>query len=105
MPPPLVSPDVHPDRSVTFRLRAPGAQEVKLNLEGSQAVDMKKDAQGVWSFTHAAIEADLYCFAGLARTAFLPGLGPNSGFKPNLLNPQNVVDVAGSSALPWAGRM
>src|SRR5580698_1983213 len=60
VPPPLVSPEVQPDRSVTFRLRAPGAQEVKLNVEGSSAVDMKKDEQGVWSFTTPPLEPDLY---------------------------------------------
>ena len=32
----------------------------------------------------------------------VPRLDPNnSNFKPNLLNPQNVVNVAGSPALPW----
>ena len=31
----LVSPEVHPDRTVTFRLRAPKAAEVKLRGEWS----------------------------------------------------------------------
>ena len=100
VPPPLVSPEVHPDRSVTFRLRAPGAQEVKLNLEGTPAVDMKKDDQGVWSFTTPPLEPDLYGY-GFSEDG-VPRLDPNnSSFKPNLLNPQNMVHVAGSPALPW----
>jgi enterochelin esterase-like enzyme len=103
VPPPLVSPEVQPDRSVTFRLRAPGAQEVKLNVEGSSAVDMKKDEQGVWSFTTPPLEPDLYGY-GFSEDG-VPRLDPNnSSFKPNLLNPQNVVQVAGSSALPWEVR-
>ena len=34
-PPPLVTPEVHSDNSVTFRFRAPNAQEVKLSREGT----------------------------------------------------------------------
>jgi len=100
VPPPVVSPEVNADRTVTFRLRAPGAQDVKLNLEGSQAADMKKDDQGVWSFTTPALEPDLYGY-GFTEDG-VPRLDPgNSSFKPNLLNPQNLVRVAGASALPW----
>ena len=49
--PPLISPEVHPDGSVTFRLRAPNAQQVSLEREGTKAVPMQKDEQGVWSVT------------------------------------------------------
>ena len=34
-PPPLISPGVHADKSVTFRFRAPNAKEVSLGLEGT----------------------------------------------------------------------
>lgn len=99
-PPPLVSPEVHPDRTITFRLRAPGAKEVKLNFEGSPSTDMQKDDQGVWSVTTPAVEPDLYGYA-FAEDG-VPRLDPNnSDFKPNLLNPQNVVHVPGATPLPW----
>src|SRR5207249_3968148 len=34
-PPALITPEVHSDNSVTFRFRAPNAQEVKVTREGS----------------------------------------------------------------------
>ena len=45
MPAPLVSPEVHSDKSVTFRFRAPNAQQVKLAREGAEPVDLAKDDQ------------------------------------------------------------
>ena len=53
----LVSPEVHPDQSVTFRFRAPNAKEVLLGLEGSKPVPMEKDDQGVWSRTTTAMRS------------------------------------------------
>src|SRR5437762_5976488 len=35
-PPPLVSPEVHADKSVTFRFRAPNDKEVVVSLEGDR---------------------------------------------------------------------
>ncbi len=52
-----VSPEVHPDKSVTFRLFAPKASEVLLmSSPGIPEVietlkPLQKDAQGVWSLT------------------------------------------------------
>ncbi|MBM3749217.1 MAG: esterase, partial [Acidobacteria bacterium] len=50
-PAPLISPEVHPDSRVTFRLRAPSTQKVELRREGAAAVAMEKDESGVWSVT------------------------------------------------------
>src|ERR1041384_7502673 len=56
---PLNSPDVHDDRTVTFRLRAPQAKEVRLagvailTALGStnQPVPFKKGDDGIWTLT------------------------------------------------------
>jgi enterochelin esterase-like enzyme len=57
----LVSPVVGADRSVTFRLRAPSAKEVKVDGDWTKkAVAMTKDSSGVWSLTTAPLEPDLY---------------------------------------------
>ena len=95
----LVSPEVHPDNTVTFRYRAPNAQEVKLEREGTDPVAMQKDDQGVWSLTTAALPPDYYGYSFLVdgvRTldAF------NHGLVPNLISPGNYVHVPGPS-LPW----
>ena len=52
-PAPPKSPDIHPDRTVTFRLMAPNASEVTLNgsWDGATNIKMTKDQSGVWSTT------------------------------------------------------
>jgi enterochelin esterase-like enzyme len=61
---PLVSPDVRPDRRVTFRVNAPKATEVMLNgdWEGENSVPMKKDDQGVWSVTVGPLAPELWSY-------------------------------------------
>ena len=51
--PRIVSPEIHPDKTVTFRLSAPKAEEVTLNgsWDGATNLPMTKGADGVWSAT------------------------------------------------------
>ena len=60
-PAPLVSPEVAADRRVTFRLRAPNAQEVALTRLG-QRQPMVKDERGVWSVTTGPLDPDIYTY-------------------------------------------
>jgi enterochelin esterase-like enzyme len=99
-PAPVVSPDVHTDGSVTFRLRAPNALEVKLDLEGAEPVAMQKDDQGVWSATSAPLTPDYYGYSFVADGVRL--IDPsNPLLKPNLLSTENDVHVPGPPSLPW----
>ena len=99
-PPPLVSPDVHPDGTVTFRFRAPNAREVKFALEGAEPVPMQKDEQGVWSVTTAPLTPDYYEYSIFADGVRL--IDPsNSQMTVNLLTPASVVHVPGAASLPW----
>jgi enterochelin esterase family protein len=96
----LVSPEVHPDQSVTFRFRAPNAQEVLLGREGTKPVPMVKDDQGVWSLTTAPLEPDYYGYSFIADGVGL--MDPsNPLLKPNLINTQSMVHVPGPAPLPW----
>ena len=67
-PPPdgLVSPEVHPDGKVTFRLRAAKAAEVTLFGDwmpvGSKH-PMTKDAEGIWSATISSIEPTIHLYS------------------------------------------
>jgi enterochelin esterase-like enzyme len=101
MPPaPVVSPEVHADRSATFRFQAPNAKEVKLALEGAEPVEMQKDAQGVWSVTTAALAPDYYEYSIVADGVRL--LDPlNAQMTVNLLTPASVLHVPGPASLPW----
>src|SRR5882672_829073 len=99
-PAPLISPEVHPDGSVTFRFRAPNAVGVKLEREGSEALSMRKDDQGVWSITTAALTPDYYGYSFVADGVRL--LDPeNPLLIPNLLSPASAVHVPGPSSFPW----
>ncbi len=57
-----VSPEIHPDRTVTFRLFAPKANEVTLNgsWEGARDIKMAKDESGIWSVTVGPLGAQLW---------------------------------------------
>ena len=99
-PAPLISPQVHPDNSVTFRFRAPNANEVKLSLEGAEARAMQKDDQGVWSVTTSPLAPDYYGYSFLADGVSL--IDPsNPLLTPNLLSTSSAVHVPGPSSLPW----
>jgi enterochelin esterase-like enzyme len=100
-PPSVQSPDVHPDKRVTFRFRSPNAQQVSVHLEGvKQPMLMHKDQQGVWSVTTDPLPPDLYGYSFEADGVEL--LDPaNSAIKPNLLNPSNELHVPGASPLAW----
>ena len=95
----LVTPEVHSDNTVTFRFRAPNAQEVQLDREGEDPIAMKKDDQGVWSVTTAPLAPDYYGYS--INVDGVRSLDPyNHGLVPNLISPGNYVHVPGPS-LPW----
>lgn len=66
----IISPEINEDQTITFRLQAPNADEVKLTgdwmpVEGwvPGSVLMDKDEKGVWTYTTEALEPDLYGYA------------------------------------------
>ncbi len=99
-PAPIISPEVHADRGVTFRLQAPNAKEVKLDLEGADPLEMQKDDQGVWKVTSAPLAPDYYGYAfSIDGVRSLDA--SNSSLVPNLIFTGNDVHVPGPSSLPW----
>ena len=100
-PPPIVSPEVHSDNRVAFRLRAPNAKEVTVSIEGSsQPLPMQKDDQGVWSVTSEPLAPDFYGYSFQVDGVGM--LDPsNFRIKPNFLYRGNEVHVAGPASLTW----
>jgi enterochelin esterase family protein len=93
---PIVSPEVHADRTVTFRLKAPNAKAVTVWLEVVKGGAMRQDAAGVWSYTTAALEPDYYGYGfNVDGTAMVDPSNPH--IKPNLLGLSNVVHVPGDA--------
>lgn len=94
-PPQLDSPEVHADRTVTFRMRAPNAKQVELNgqfVQGNQP--LTKDDSGVWSITLGPIAPNIYPYTFVVDGVSVAdpsniALFPNERFKNSL------VDVRG----------
>lgn len=97
----LVSPEVHPDRTVTFRLRAPSAKEIKVAGEWPGGpTSLTKDDSGVWSATIGPLEPDIYGYNfavdGLAIVD--PG---NPWVKPMRAARTSVLEVPGHPSRLW----
>lgn len=59
----LVSPQVHADRCVTFRLRAPRARTVIVKgIKGQLPFELQRDEFGVWSGTLGPLPGNLYAY-------------------------------------------
>lgn len=97
--PRLISPEVHSDRRVTFRLRAPNAKQVTLRLEATQVPPMQKDDQGVWSVTTEPLPPDYYAYSLNVDGVQMMDSG-NPLIKRNLFNSESMVHVPGRG-LPW----
>src|SRR5689334_14376907 len=61
----LVSPEISPDRKVTFRVYAPKASEVSVGGDWATSGPAKltKDDKRVWSVTVGPLEPDFYSYS------------------------------------------
>jgi enterochelin esterase-like enzyme len=97
---PLVSPEVHSDSRITFRLKAPNAKDVRVRLETIGSKTMQKDEQGVWSFTSDPLPPDIYSYSFSVDGVQM--IDPsNPLLKYNLLNTESQVHVPGPATLAW----
>lgn len=97
--PSLNSPEVHADHSITFRVYARKAQQVKLDAQflKSPAL-MTKDTSGVWSIIVAPVKPDIYPYSFWIDTVQIADpnntlIFANERFKNSL------VDVPGDQPL------
>ena len=74
-PPAVRSPEVHADRTVTFRLRAPAASGVELVgevMQGKGPHAMTKGADGVWSVTIGPLPPEIWIYNFRVQGVELP---------------------------------
>src|SRR6266849_1147377 len=91
--PTLRSPEVQPDRHVTFRLRAPKATEVRIAGDFLKSPEpLTKDESGLWSITLGPLEPDLYGYRFV-----VDGL--------NVIDPSNQTKPASILVVPGDGAM
>lgn len=90
-PGPVESPVVHPDRTVTFSLRAPQARKVELSAQFLPANrPLVADSNGVWQVTVGPVAPNLYPYAFVVDGLNVadpanPELFPNERFKSSLV--------------------
>ena len=100
----IVSPEIHENGTVTFRLQAPRAGEVKLTGDWLPAegfvpgsVVMEKNEKGTWIHTTEALEPELYAYAFL-----VDGLrvnDPNNAFlSRDIATNTNIFIIGGEQA-------
>ena len=99
------SPQVLPDKKVTFRYLAPAAKDVKLGggQFGAANLAMKKDSIGIWSITVGPVRPDIYPYSFVVDgvTVMDPA---NEDFFPNERFKASLVDVPGFTPLIHAMR-
>lgn len=90
--PRVVSPEVHADKTVTFRYLAPHAQSVELNGQFlKKNLPMTKDENGVWSVTTGKVKPDIYPYEFIVDGVRVADpnnvdIFPNENFKGSLLD-------------------
>ena len=105
-PPPndgLVSPEVHADGKVTFRIRAPKAAEVTLFgdwVPPGTKLPMTKDAEGIWSTTVGPIEATLHLYSFTVDGVTMAD-PVNPRIKLRQRTSGSIVEVPANPAAPW----
>ena len=95
----LISPEVHSDGRVTFRLNAPNAKRVGVNVQFAQGLRlMTRGKTGVWSVTLGPAEPEIYEYNFVVDG--LEIVDPaNSWLKVWLRNSKNLVEIPGKEPM------
>src|SRR5215208_555698 len=99
----VVSPEVLPDRRVTFRIRAPKASEVTLTgdwLGATPAPTLAKDDAGVWSVTLGPFEPSIYIYSyTVDGVAMADPINPRMKLRAS--TSASLLEVPGNPAAFW----
>lgn len=101
----IVSPEVHPDRKVTFRMVAPNATKVSVTGQWDYAThDMTKDERGVWSITLGPIEPSYWIYNFIMDGVAMAD-PVNPLVKLRMRTSASLVSVPATQIAPWDPRM
>jgi enterochelin esterase-like enzyme len=94
----LISPEVHADRKVTFRLEAPGAEKVVVQgLAGREPQALIKNASGVWEVTLEPLAPELYSYTFSVDGVVVTD--PHNRHVKKWLTVESLVEVPGDPPL------
>jgi enterochelin esterase-like enzyme len=103
--PAVRSPEIHPDRRVTFRLYAPKATEVTVSGEfevGAPAHTLTRDAQGIWSVTVGPFAPEIYEYDFIVDgVQMLDPRNPVVKYNRGPAAISSLLDIAGNSPRPF----
>lgn len=95
----VISPQVNPDKTVTFRYLAPSAKDVRLNAQFEKGpLPMVKDSTGIWSVKAGPVKPDIYPYSFLVDGIQVMDPG-NVAFFPNEFFKASLVDIPGDTPL------
>ena len=102
----LRSPEVHADRTITFRVSAPAAHAVSVGgdmIQGQPRRPMTRDSAGVWSVTLGPFAPDIYDYTFQIDDMIVPDpVNPSMTLGPRAAS--SLIEVPGDSAELWDGR-
>jgi enterochelin esterase family protein len=100
------SPEIHPDRRVTFRLQAPEVSSVVVRGEFAPGpLTMQKNEAGLWSVTVGPVPPEIYhynFFIDGVRTIDINNPRVKSGSTPNTI--QSILEIPGDQAAFYDGQ-
>lgn len=96
----VLSPEVKPDHTVTFRLRAPGAQkvEVSLSIPKGGNLPMTQGDDGIWAVTTAPLDPEIYEY-GLVVDGVRVADPGNRHIKPSRQLNTSILHIPGNPPL------
>ena len=99
-PAPIVSPEILPSGGVTFRFRAPKANEVKVSGQFGPDSPMLKGDQGVWSVTVPSVPAGIHEYHFVVDGLNLID-SQNAAVKPQRWPGVSILHVPADPPAPW----
>ncbi|HSH93212.1 MAG TPA: alpha/beta hydrolase-fold protein [Roseimicrobium sp.] len=100
-PAPVISPEVNPDHSVIFRIKAPKATEVSVRGQwAKEALPMVKGNDGVWSGSAGIVPAGVWEYSIVVDGVNMIDPG-NPALKPMREPRSSILHIAGSPAQVW----
>lgn len=97
------SPVVHPDHSVTFRIRDAEAKNASVQCEAFGSKPLAKEADNVWSFTSEPLEPDLYSYSFTLDEKHVTD-PENPEKKEGVFSSESLLSVPGGKDAPWEKR-
>jgi enterochelin esterase-like enzyme len=101
---PVRSPEVHADRTITFRYRDATASQAAVSIDVNAApLPMEKSADGVWSVTTPPMPPEIYIYR-FSVDGIMRADSSNPQVVQSLSNLSNMVEVPGDGPQMWDAR-